>query len=294
MTLAIRVQNLSKNYGKIKVLNNISFDVTEGDVLGLAGPNGSGKTTLLKILNHCITDYAGSLQIQDHDLNRANVGRITGYMPEMIDMFSDLNALDMMKYVGRLRGLNKRLADRRAGELLEWLGMKERAHDRIQYFSAGMKKKVLLAQSLINDPQILFLDEPTSNLDPSARRQLIMKIEGLKNQGKTMIISSHALPELDTICTSYCILSSGSVVSLEKVPQGFSHELHVSNPALVLAEMEQKGLNGALGEGNVVLVNWNETLNHLMGELILNNKLTVLELRKATAGIEKKYFEQVA
>lgn len=210
----ISVNNLTKIYGNQKALDNISFEVKTGEVLGFLGPNGAGKTTTMKILTCFITPddgevYIGNLSIFD---NQQEIKKTIGYLPENNPLYGDMNVIDYLFFSAEISGVSKSKIDHRIKEMILLAGLNDEKHKNIYELSKGYKQRVGLAQALIHDPEILILDEPTSGLDPNQIveiRKLIRKI----GKEKTVILSTHILSEVEATCDRIIIINKGKIVA---------------------------------------------------------------------------------
>lgn len=209
----IEVNDLSKSFGYTLAVDNISFDVKKGEILGFLGPNGAGKTTTMRILTCYIPADNGSAKVAGFDIFKESieVRKRVGYLPESAPLYQDMGVIDYLKFIATIRGIpcNKRRA--KIKDMIQVCGLVEQAHKTIGELSKGYKQRVGLAQTLIHDPEILILDEPTSGLDPI---QIIEIRDLIKEIGKekTVILSSHILPEVQATCTRIIIINQGRLV----------------------------------------------------------------------------------
>ncbi len=211
---AVKVENLEKNYRKIKAIDGISFDVSEGEVFGLLGPNGAGKTTTIRILLTLIQPSAGSAHIFGMDTvsQSDKIRQMAGYVPQGISVDGELTAYENMLIYSKLYGLPSSNRKKRIHEVLEYIGLAERAGDIVKTYSGGMMRKLELAQSLINRPQILFLDEPSIGLDPNARNAMWEMVRNLRQElGTTIFLTTHDMVEADTLCDRIGIMNRGKL-----------------------------------------------------------------------------------
>ncbi len=209
---AIDIQNTWKQYrGKVQALRGVALQVPPGQVFGLLGPNGAGKSTLVKILTSIVrpTRCEGTLLGQriGHKPTLAQVG----YLPEHARFPDYLRGHEVLQYVAGLAGVPTKQARAKAQELVELVGMAEWAQERIGTYSKGMRQRIGLAQALVHDPDLIFLDEPTDGVDPQGRRDMREVLIRLREQGRTVFINSHLLGELEMICDSVAILNQGTV-----------------------------------------------------------------------------------
>lgn len=214
--LAIETLDLSKDYQigfwrkrPKRALDSLNLQVEAGQVFGLLGPNGAGKTTTLTLLLHLIFPTRGTARILGKSCDDRSVHARVGYLPENPYLYDHLTPEELLNYMGELFGLSAAERRRRVGELLEQVGLRGSRDVPLGKFSKGMVQRAGLAQALINDPDVLFLDEPMSGLDPLGRREVRDLILGLRAQGKTVFFSTHILSDAETLCDQVAILCSG-------------------------------------------------------------------------------------
>jgi ABC-2 type transport system ATP-binding protein len=213
--MSIEVKDLSFRYGKILALDGVSMRLGEGAV-GLLGPNGAGKSTLLRILLGFLVPQRGEGRVLGFDIRReqAKVRRAVGYMPESDCFVAGMDAVTFTSYFGELSGMPRQEAMKRAHEVLFYVGLGEARYRLLDTYSAGMKQRLKLAQALVHDPKILFLDEPTSNLDPTGRKEVLELIRDISaNKSIQVLLSSHILDDIESLCETVVILKQGRVVA---------------------------------------------------------------------------------
>jgi ABC-2 type transport system ATP-binding protein len=222
--VALEVENLTHDYQigfwrkrPRRALDGLSLLVEAGEAFGFLGPNGAGKTTTFKILMRLIKPTAGVARILGRSLDDLQMRRRIGYLPEQPYFYDYLTAREFLLYCGALSDLTRAEARRRAAGLLEQVGLCDAGEKHLRRFSRGMLQRLGLAQALINDPEILFLDEPMSALDPLGRREVRDLIAGLRAQGKTIFFSSHILTDVEAMCDRVAILSGGKLVEEGKL-----------------------------------------------------------------------------
>ncbi len=231
MTIAIEIDSLTKDYEtgfwrkrKTRALDGLSLTVESGQIFGFLGANGAGKTTTLKLLMGLIYPTAGTARILDRDIADVAMHARIGYLPENPYFYDYLTAREFLNYCGELFGLDRGTRERRTTELLTRVNLETKSWDRqLRKFSKGMLQRVGLAQALVNDPEIVFLDEPMSGLDPVGRREVRDLIASLRTQGKTVFMCSHILSDIEVLCDSVAILKQGRVAqagSLEELRAG--------------------------------------------------------------------------
>jgi ABC-2 type transport system ATP-binding protein len=224
--MSITVRNLTKLYGEQKAIDDISFDVKTGEILGFLGPNGAGKTTTMKIITCYMPPTSGSVDVDglnnsDHSLE---VRRKIGYLPEMNPLYLDMNVLDYMEYSARLHGLRGGQMQSRMKEMVHVCGLEEVRHKDIGELSKGYRQRVGLAQAMIHEPDVLILDEPTSGLDPNQIVEIRNLIKHL-GQAKTVILSTHILTEVQATCNRVLIINEGKIVA-DGSPEQLQREFH--------------------------------------------------------------------
>ena len=213
--MSIEVKDLSFRYGKIIALDGVTMKLGEGAV-GLLGPNGAGKSTLLRILLGFLVPERGEGKVLDYDIRRdqAMIRRSVGYMPESVCFIAGMDAVTFTAYFGELSGMPRQEAMKRAHEVLFYVGLGEARYRLLDTYSAGMKQRLKLAQALVHDPKILFLDEPTSNLDPNGRTEVLELIRDIStNKSIQVLLSSHILADIESICQSVVILNKGRLAA---------------------------------------------------------------------------------
>jgi len=217
--IIISAKNLTKifkdfwNRPKVKAVNGISFEVNRGEVVGLLGPNGSGKSTTIKIILNLLYPTAGELKIFGENTKDINTKSKIGYLPEETYLYKFLSAEETLNFFGHLFNLSVKEVRKRTDELLEMIGMSYARKRLVGEFSKGMARRIGMAQALINNPELLILDEPTSSLDPIACNEMKNLIKFLKNKKKTVLVSSHLLGDIEEVCDRIIILYEGRIVA---------------------------------------------------------------------------------
>jgi oleandomycin transport system ATP-binding protein len=215
MAQAIRVEELSRSFGKTRALAGVDLDVPAGIVYGLLGPNGAGKTTMVRILATLLQPDAGRAWVAGHDVVREGdaVRRLIGLTGQFTALDEALTATENLVLIGRLLGLRARDARARAAELLELVGLAEAARRSVRTFSGGMRRRVDLAASLVGRPRVLFLDEPTTGLDPASRLALWDLVGRTVQDGTTVLLTSQYLEEVDRLASLIAVLQHGRVIA---------------------------------------------------------------------------------
>ncbi|MCI0583130.1 MAG: ABC transporter ATP-binding protein [Chloroflexi bacterium] len=215
MTAIVRAEGLVKRYDRTLAVAGVDLDVAEGEIFGLVGPNGAGKTTTLRILATLLEPTAGDAEIGGFSVRRNpnEVRRVLGFMPDVFGVYDDMRVWEYLDFFGRCYGLPAATRKRVIGDLLELVDLADKRNSYVQGLSRGMQQRLCLAHALVHDPKVLLLDEPASGLDPRARVELRELLRELRTLGKTIVISSHILPELEELCTSVAIVDRGRVLA---------------------------------------------------------------------------------
>lgn len=217
--MSIELQNIHFSYGRVKALNGISLSVGEG-ATGLLGPNGAGKSTLLKIMLGFLKPAEGQGKVLGYDVRTEQkaIRRLVGYMPEDECFIPGMDAVTFTALMGELSGMPRQEAMKRAHEVLFYVGLGESRYRLIDTYSAGMKQRLKLAQALVHDPRLLFLDEPTSNLDPTGRQEILELIgEVTSSREIQVLLSSHILSDIELICDRVVIINQGEIAAVGRI-----------------------------------------------------------------------------
>jgi len=222
MTSVVEIDNLTKDYEvgfvrkqKVRALDGLSLTINHGEIFGFLGANGAGKTTTLKLLMRLIFPTAGNARILDHDIADVSMHSRIGYLPENPYFYDYLTALEFLNFCGQIFGLSKTVRNNRSRELLTSVKLDEKKwNTQLRKFSKGMLQRVGLAQALVNDPEVVFLDEPMSGLDPIGRREVRDLIAALRQQGKTIFMCSHILSDIEVLCDRVAILRGGRLAQV--------------------------------------------------------------------------------
>jgi ABC-2 type transport system ATP-binding protein len=219
--VVIEAQGLTKRYGGVTVVDGISFSVGRGEIFGLLGPNGAGKTTTILMLLGLTETSGGVVRVLGHDPMREPlaVKRRVGYLPDMVGFYDTLSAADNLRYTARLIGIPAAGRDARIQAALVRVGLADVGRKRVAAFSRGMRQRLGLAEILMKGAQIAILDEPTSGLDPQATTELLEMIRGLKREGVTVLLSSHLLERVQSVCDRVALFQAGRIALIGSVPE---------------------------------------------------------------------------
>ncbi|QST00031.1 ABC transporter ATP-binding protein [Pontibacillus sp. ALD_SL1] len=269
----ISVENIEKQYGSIQALDNISFKIEEGTCFGLVGPNGAGKSTLMKILSGILLNFNGDIQVRDWSVSkdRLKVKQQIGYIPQEICLEETLTAQDNLILFGNLYGLKGKALQLRIHEVLEQIGLKDRAKDKVITFSGGMKRRLNIGCALLHKPSIIIMDEPTVGIDPQSRNSIFSIIHQLKADGSTIIYSSHYMEEVEQLCDSIGLIDKGRLMEfgrMEELLEKYAKpSLFISGDSIEtemlqrFGEVESKG-NGYLLNSDEPLLTLEELVTH--------------------------------
>lgn len=214
--IALRVQGLTKRYGNREVLAPVSFDVRQGEVFGVLGPNGAGKTTLLSILATLQQPSGGDALLLDHSIRHESriIRRMIGVVAQEDALYPMLTAAENLRFFGRIYDVHGAQLENRIARLLHFVGLQERGNDLVSHFSGGMKRRLNLAAALVHQPELMLLDEPTSGVDPHSREDILNLVRKLRDEGKSIIYTTHYMEEAQGLCDQLGILKAGRLVAV--------------------------------------------------------------------------------
>jgi ABC-2 type transport system ATP-binding protein len=213
----IEAQNLIKRYGTIEAVRGLSFAVRRGEIFGFLGPNGAGKTTTISMLSCLLEPTAGNATVAGYDVVKTSdeVKRRIGLVPQELALYNTLSARDNLDYFGRIYGLHGRELRGRVDEVLGMVGLAERARVAVKTYSGGMKRRLNIAAGLLHRPEVLFLDEPTVGVDPQSRNAIFEHVERLRDEGMTILYTTHYMEEAERLCDRVAIIDEGRIVALD-------------------------------------------------------------------------------
>jgi ABC-2 type transport system ATP-binding protein len=222
----IKIESLSKSFGRIKALDNLSLEIGRGELLGIIGPNGAGKTTAIRIVCCILQPDQGDVIIDGLSIHKEplKIKSMIGYLPEEPNLYERFKARDLLRYFGELYGVPKPKIESRIDELLEIVGMSHRADDRINTFSKGLRQRISIVRALIHDPEVIIFDEPTMGLDPATSQTIRNFIHDLKGD-KTMVLCTHYMEEADQLCDRVALLDQGKIKDIG-TPQFLKSKIH--------------------------------------------------------------------
>jgi len=313
--MSITVQHLTKMYGEQKAIDDLSFDVKTGEILGFLGPNGAGKTTTMKILTCYMPPNVGTVEVDGLNIfeHSLEVRKKIGYLPEMNPLYLDMNVLDYLEYSAQLHGLKGSAVPHRMKEMVAVCGLEGVRHKDIGELSKGYRQRVGLAQAMIHEPDVLILDEPTSGLDPNQIveiRNLIKKL----GRAKTVILSTHILTEVQATCDRVLIINEGKIVAdgspeqLQKDFQG-AESITLELKAAGADPMEQIAprLRGLAGISNVRLLSTKDSIckfelhvekgadvREAVFRLVVSEGWVLLEIHRKDTSLEEVFHKLTA
>ncbi len=295
---AIETTNLTKIYSnsfgkrQVQALNDFNLNVSEGTIFGLLGPNGAGKTTLIKILLGITFPTNGNAKILNEDISNYKIKNRVGYLPENHKYPSYLTGGNVLKFFGRLSGLDDRTLNRKIDELLELMDLSKWKKSKVKTYSKGMMQRLGLAQALLNDPDLIFLDEPTDGVDPIGRKQIRDVLLELKNKSKTIFLNSHLLSEVEMITDRVAILNKGKLLSegtvKELTEKKEEYKITIENDNLdSISFSEISGFSSKkISEGAYsIRMNDANDLNKVI-DLIRSNHITIKEMVPLKTSLE--------
>lgn len=278
------INNLTKKYGSFTAVRQLSLHIPEGDLFGFVGPNGAGKTTTIRIICGLLKASGGSVQIGNTNarMGSMEMKRLIGYVPDFFGVYDNLKVHEYMDFYGSMYGMRSRDIARLTDDLLELVNLSDKRDFYVDTLSRGMKQRLCVARSLLHNPKLLILDEPSSGLDPRARVEMKELLKNLHAMGKTIVISSHILSELSEMCTSIGIMNRGQLIMagrIEDIMQQVAGGRRVHIQAVsgvdtaVRLLMEHAGMSvESVRENEIIITNngTDEQLSALIGQLIQN------------------------
>jgi len=239
----VTVSDLHKNYGSVKAVDGVSFEIEEGEIFGLLGPNGAGKTTTINALCTYAEPTEGEVVVAGHNVavQPEAVKRVIGVVPQDISLYPDLNAMENLRFFGRMYDIPKVKLGRRISDLLALVGLTEHARKRVEYYSGGMKRRLNLAVGLLSEPLFLMLDEPTVGVDPQSRNAIFENIQSLNERGLTVLYTTHYMEEAELLCDRVAIMDEGQIIALD-TPQNLINTLGTGLIHVGVKEMDEEML----------------------------------------------------
>src|SRR5436190_4246973 len=299
---AVQTSGLTRMYGNIAALYGLDLVVNKGDLFGFIGSNGAGKTTTLRILATFLAPSAGSARVLGYDVvrNADEVRHVIGYMPDFFGVYKDMEVTEYLDFFGACYKIPTAQREKTVNDVLELVGLSEKKGSLIGALSRGMQQRLGLARVLIHDPQLLLLDEPASGLDPRARIEMMAILQELQRLGKTIIISSHILSELETLCNRVAIIERGKLIYSgpvqgvrEQMTSGLVYWVRVSSDIdqameLLRARPEISEVSAVDGEIRVTLASF-EIEHSIVADILVHGGAKLIELREDEIGLEEVF-----
>jgi len=213
----ISVENLVKRYNGHTAVDGVSFEINRGEIFGLLGPNGAGKSTIISILCCLLEPSLGRVLIDGLEIkkNASDIKKIIGVVPQEISLYPTLTARENLEFYGKIYGLSGRTLKSQVEALLDMVGLTKRADDLLEGYSGGMKRRINIAAALLHEPRILFLDEPSTGVDPQSRRRIYDTIQDLNRQGTTVLLTTHQMEDAEKLCHRIAIMDKGKLIALD-------------------------------------------------------------------------------
>ena len=307
----IEVKNVTKKYGKFVAVDDISFEIKEGEIVGLLGPNGAGKSTTMNMLTGFIEQTEGEIIIDGYDMLKKpkKAKKEIGYMPEGVPLYADLTVKEFVKYMAEIKGIDKKVRKEKVEKIIEETGLKEVENKLTRNLSRGYKQRVSMAGALVGEPKILILDEPTVGLDPKQITEIRKLIKKL-GEKHTVILSSHILSEVSQICNKVIIINKGKIVAID-TPENLERKVSSNNSIYVTVEdtenkMEQvKDKISEIQDMKLIKNNEDGTKQYeitakgeedlrkvLFSELAKEN-ITIFEMKKVDSSLEDAFMKLI-
>jgi ABC-2 type transport system ATP-binding protein len=304
--LMVETSKLTKVYGKTTVVDNLTLNIEEGQIFGFLGPNGAGKTTTILMLLGLTTPTSGTAKIGGYDSTHdtLKVKRIAGYIPEKVGFYSDLSATYNLLYTANLNGIFDKKADAIVEKALSDVGLKDKAHEQVSHFSKGMKQRLAIADILIKQPKVAFLDEPTTGIDPAGITQILDLIQQIaKDNNMTVIMSSHQLSQIQRICSHVGIMNKGKLISegsieslSKKAGEGkvvIEIQLTEINKDLLDAIHNIPGVINIQRDENTLSITCNEDLRKQISKVISDKNGLITQMKLQSMALEDIYMKIV-
>ena len=288
--LVLHCENVSKSIGRKKILDNINLDIYEKDVIGLIGLNGVGKTTLIKAILSLQKIDTGNIYINNYDIKCKFTNAILGVgaVVETPIFYNNLTGMENLKLKKRMY---KNITDDRINEIIKLVGLKDRIKDKVSKYSLGMKERLGIAIALLNNPKLLILDEPTNGLDPEGIKDLKDIIHTLSNNGTSILISSHILSELESICNKVCIMKNGKILETDDI-----NKIKNRNSSYLFEVSDTENINllfkNKILEDNKFKVWCNKEFIPLIVESLTKSDIKIYSIKKEEMSLEDIFLER--
>lgn len=278
--MILEVKNLIKRYGELLAVDNMNLSLRKGEILGLLGPNGAGKTTLINSIIGITSIQSGEIRIFDMDIKEklSLIKKKIGIVPQNLALYEDLKSEENLKFFARLYGLGGAVLEKQVKEALEFTNLWERRKEYPGQFSGGMKRRLNIACSIVHQPELLILDEPTVGIDPQSRNHILESVRELNRRGTSIIYTSHYMEEVEILCSRIAIMDNGRLISegskselKEFVQKEVIANIRISNPSYSIVEklLDVNGVKEANFQGDslVVIMDQNNCISKILNTL---------------------------
>ncbi len=306
--IVIETKELTKTYDGVTVVDHLNLHIKDREIFGLLGPNGAGKTTTILMLLGLTEPVSGSARVYGYNPTREpiKVKRLVGYLPEKVGFYENLTARENLRFIAELNNISDAESKRKIDELLDIVGISEAADLAVGKFSRGMKQRLGIADVLIKNPKVVFLDEPTMGLDPEGINQIIDLIGNLPQMGTTVVLSSHQLHQVQRVCHSVGILAKGKMViegSIDNLGKKalaggrYIIEIETAQPSPQLTDIINKvpGVRGVEAKGNLLLINADSDLRSEIAKVVVQNNVPLIQMKIKEFSLDDiymKYFRE--
>ena len=307
----IRVENITKKYGSFIAVNNINFEIKEGEIVGFLGPNGAGKSTTMNMITGFIEPTSGRIIVDGYDISKKpkKAKEQIGYMPEGVPLYSDLTVKEFVTYMAELKGVNKKEKKEKVQKVIEATGLSDVQNKLTRNLSRGYKQRVSMAGALVGEPKVIILDEPTVGLDPKQVTEIRALIKEL-GKTHTVILSSHILSEVSKICNRVIIINKGQIVAID-TPENLEKKVVKGNPIYVTVEDPEDKMDTIkeklekVKEIKLVTKNEDKTKKYIITtendedirkeifEIFAKEGITIFEMKKADATLEDAFMQLI-
>ena len=294
----IEVKNITKKYGSFTAVDNISFKIEEGEIIGLLGPNGAGKSTTMNMITGYIEPTEGEISIEGYDISKKSkkAKAQIGYMPEGVPLYSDLTVKEFVTYMAELKKVDRKTRKEKVEKIIEQTGLKEVEKKLTRNLSRGYKQRVSMAGALVGEPKILILDEPTVGLDPKQITEIRALIKEL-GKTHTIILSSHILSEVSQICNKVIIINKGKIVAID-TPENLEKKVSTNNATYVTVEDTENKIEiikeNEDGTKQYVLESDKDVdLRKIVFNEFAKENITIFEMKKADTTLEDAFMKLI-
>jgi ABC-2 type transport system ATP-binding protein len=300
---AIRIENLAKTYRagwrskETVAVRALNIEVKEGEIFGFLGPNGAGKTTTIHMLLNLIRPSGGAAYLFDCPVTKTKVHQRLGYLPETVNLHDYYRGRALLNFYAALAGVPIEIRPQRVAELLKLLRLEDAADKVVAKYSKGMSQRIGFAQAMLHDPDLLILDEPTASLDPVGRKEFRDILLELKQRGKTVLISSHILSEVESVCDRVAILQNGElkrVGTIQELSAGRAARLTVKGlPAQVMDTLKTTAVEVTLAQEQITIRCPDESLRRFVEELLQQNGVEIVHTEAEAQSLEEIFFSTI-